>query len=53
MTVSLAYDGEGIGTMWGVHKAREIFTEAGFEHVHVHTQPDDPFNNYYVCQKTA
>jgi SAM-dependent methyltransferase len=53
MTVSLAYDGEGLGTMWGVHKAREIFTEAGFEHIHVHTQPDDPFNNYYVCQKTA
>ena len=32
MTVSLAYGGEGLGTMWGVQKARELFTDSGFEH---------------------
>ena len=30
MTVSLAYGGEGLGAMWGVQKARELFTDAGF-----------------------
>jgi SAM-dependent methyltransferase len=51
MTVSLAYDGEGLGAMWGVHKARELFTDAGFGPIHVHTLPGDPMNNYYVCHK--
>lgn len=51
MTVSLAYDGEGLGAMWGVHKARDLFTAAGFGHIQVHTLPGDPMNNYYVCHK--
>jgi 2-polyprenyl-3-methyl-5-hydroxy-6-metoxy-1,4-benzoquinol methylase len=51
MTVSLAYDGEGLGAMWGVHKARDLFTAAGFRHIQVHTLPGDPMNNYYVCHK--
>lgn len=51
MTVSLAYDGEGLGTMWGVHTAREIFAEAGFSDVTVHNIDADPGNNYYVCKK--
>jgi SAM-dependent methyltransferase len=51
MTVSLAYDGEGLGAMWGVHKARDLFTAAGFSQIQVHTQPGDPMNNYYVCKK--
>ena len=29
MTVSLAYGGEGLGAMWGVQKARELFTARG------------------------
>ena len=52
MSVSLAYDGEGLGAMWGVHKAREIFQEAGFTQIEVNTIPIDPSNNYYVCHKT-
>lgn len=51
MSVSLAYDGEGLGAMWGVHKAREIFTEAGFDEIEVNTIEIDPSNNYYVCRK--
>jgi SAM-dependent methyltransferase len=51
MTVSLAYDGEGLGAMWGVHKAREIFAEAGFDSIEVNNIATDPSNNYYVCQK--
>ena len=53
MTVSLAYGGEGLGTMWGVQKARELFTDSGFDKIEIHTVDGDPFNNYYVCQKTA
>ncbi len=53
MTVSLAYDGEGLGAMWGVQKAREIFTDAGFGPIQIHTLPGDPMNNYYVCQKST
>jgi SAM-dependent methyltransferase len=53
MTVSLAYDGAGLGAMWGVQKARETFAAAGFEHIQVHTVPGDPMNNYYVCHKVA
>ena len=51
MTVSLAYDGEGLGAMWGVQKAREVFAKAGFESVAIHNLPGDPMNNYYVCRK--
>ncbi len=51
MTVSLAYDGEGLGAVWGVHKAREIFSEAGFDSIEVNNIPTDPTNNYYVCHK--
>ena len=53
MTVSLAYGGEGLGTMWGVQKARELFTDSGFEKIEIHTVDGDLFNNYYVCHKTA
>jgi 2-polyprenyl-3-methyl-5-hydroxy-6-metoxy-1,4-benzoquinol methylase len=53
MTVSLAYGGEGLGAMWGVHRARELFADAGFVDMQVHTVEGDPFNNYYVCRKPA
>jgi SAM-dependent methyltransferase len=53
MTVSLAYGGEGLGAMWGVQKARELFIDSGFDKIEIHTVDGDPFNNYYVCQKTA
>lgn len=51
MTVSLAYDGVGLGAMWGVQAARELFARAGFADVQVHAVEGDPFNNYYVCRR--
>ena len=51
MTVSLAYDGVGLGAMWGVQKARELFAQAGFTDVSVRTIEGDILNNYYVCRK--
>lgn len=53
MSVSLAYDGEGLGAMWGVQLARRIFAEAGFDRIVVETIDADPSNNYYVCHKRA
>lgn len=53
MTVSLAYEGEGLGAMWGVQKAREVFGNAGFNDVEVHNVDGDHMNNYYVCHKAA
>lgn len=51
MTVSLAYEGEGLGAMWGVQKAKEVFTNAGFVDIVVKTLDFDPTNNYYICRK--
>jgi len=51
MTVSLAYDGDGLGAMWGVQKARQMFADAGFVEVEVNTIPGDLMDNYYVCRK--
>jgi ubiquinone/menaquinone biosynthesis C-methylase UbiE len=51
MTVSLAYDGVGLGTMWGQQKAEEMFREAGFTSVETHQVEEDPMNAYYVCRK--
>jgi SAM-dependent methyltransferase len=53
MTVSLAYDGDGLGAMWGVQKAREVFGGAGFDQIEVHNVAGDPMNNYYVCRKAG
>jgi len=51
MTVSLALDGEGLGTMWGEQKARELLGEAGFPEVAVEHVDGDNFNNFYVARK--
>ncbi len=51
MPVSLADGGEGLGAMWGVQQARQMFADAGFDHVVVKTLDIDPTNNYYVCRK--
>ncbi len=51
MTVSLALDGEGLGTMWGEQKARELLAEAGFHQVAVKHVDGDNFNNFYVARK--
>jgi len=51
MTVSLAEDGEGLGTMWGEEKALEMLAEAGFTSIKVKQLPHDFQNNYYICRK--
>ena len=51
MTVSLALDGEGLGTMWGEQKARELMGEAGFTEIDVKQVEGDIFNNYYIAVK--
>lgn len=51
MTVSLAGDGAGLGAMWGVQKAREVFANAGFVDVTVDQVPGDNANNVYIARK--
>ena len=51
MTVSLALDGAGLGTMWGEQKANEMFRAAGFTSVETERIPEDPMNVYYICRK--
>jgi 2-polyprenyl-3-methyl-5-hydroxy-6-metoxy-1,4-benzoquinol methylase len=51
MTVSLALDGAGLGTMWGEQKANEMFREAGFTSIETKRIPEDFLNVYYVCRK--
>jgi len=51
MTVSLALDGEGLGTMWGQQKARELLREAGFTSVEEKFVEGDIMNVYYICRK--
>ncbi len=51
MTVSLALDGEGLGTMWGEQKALEFLAEAGFTDVVVKQVEGDPINNFYIARK--
>jgi ubiquinone/menaquinone biosynthesis C-methylase UbiE len=50
MTVSLALDGEGLGTMWGKQKAHELFREAGFSSVEEKFVEGDILNVYYICR---
>jgi 2-polyprenyl-3-methyl-5-hydroxy-6-metoxy-1,4-benzoquinol methylase len=51
MTVSLALNGEGLGTVWGEQLARELLAEAGFTQVETKNIEGDIFNAYYVCTK--
>jgi hypothetical protein len=51
MTVSLAYDGEGLGAMWGEEKAVEMMKAAGFANVSLHKLDHDFMNTYYVATK--
>lgn len=49
MTVSLALDGDGLGTAWGAQTAVRMLGEAGFGKVEVKEIETDPFNSYYVA----
>ncbi|MDQ3531586.1 MAG: class I SAM-dependent methyltransferase [Actinomycetota bacterium] len=53
MTVSLALDGAGLGTMWGEQKALEMLADAGFTQVEIKHVEGDLFNNYYVATKSG
>ncbi|MBI2649573.1 MAG: class I SAM-dependent methyltransferase [Thaumarchaeota archaeon] len=52
MTVSLAYKGEGWGTLWGEQMARQKLQEAGFKRIEVKKIEGDIVNNYFVATKT-
>ena len=51
MTVSLALDGDGLGTVWGHQTAVRMLKEAGFTDVKVNNVETDPFNSFYVARK--
>ena len=51
MTVSLALNGAGLGTVWGEQKALAMLREAGLTRVDINRLAEDPLNNYYVARK--
>jgi ubiquinone/menaquinone biosynthesis C-methylase UbiE len=51
MTVSLAYDGEGLGTAWGRQLAVAMLGDAGFADVRVEEIRGDPRNYYYIARR--
>jgi hypothetical protein len=51
MTVSLAQNGAGLGTMWGEELAVEMLRKAGFDAVEVKRLEHDFQNNFYVMHK--
>lgn len=51
MTVSLALDGDGLGTVWGRELATSMLADAGFDDVVVREIDTDPINYYYVARK--
>jgi SAM-dependent methyltransferase len=53
MTVSLALNGAGLGTMWGEQKARQMLNEAGFTQLEVKHVEADFLNSYYIASRSA
>jgi 2-polyprenyl-3-methyl-5-hydroxy-6-metoxy-1,4-benzoquinol methylase len=53
MTVSLADNGAGLGTMWGEQVASQMLREAGFAGVEVKHVKGDVANSYYIALKGA
>ena len=53
MTVSLAYNGEGLGTMWGKEKAIQMLLDSGFTSVEVKKVEGDIMNYYYIANKLS
>ncbi len=49
MTVSLAYGGMGLGTVWGEQLARQMIRDAGFASVETVHLPGDLINCYHVA----
>ncbi|HEX9984656.1 MAG TPA: methyltransferase domain-containing protein [Thermoanaerobaculia bacterium] len=50
MTVSLAFDGEGLGTMWGEERARQMLADAGFTSFVFERLETDPVNYYCIAR---
>ncbi len=53
MTVSLAQNGAGLGTVWGTELAEQMLKEAGFPSVRIERLPHDIVNCYYLVRKQA
>ncbi len=51
MTVSLALDGAGLGTVWGEQKALAMLDEAGFRHVEIKRLEQEALNNFYLARQ--
>lgn len=51
MTVSLALDGDGLGTAWGEELAAKMLADAGFSEVEIRDVDDDPVNVYYIARR--
>jgi SAM-dependent methyltransferase len=51
MSVSLAFDGAGLGTAWGRQLATSMLADAGFRDVRVEEVESDIINNYYIARK--
>jgi 2-polyprenyl-3-methyl-5-hydroxy-6-metoxy-1,4-benzoquinol methylase len=51
MTVSLALNGDGLGTVWGTQKAKELLHGAGFTEIDIKSVEGDIFNAYYIARK--
>jgi SAM-dependent methyltransferase len=53
LTVSLAHDGAGIGTMFSESLARRLLADAGFIGTEVFEAPGDPADAIFVARKRA
>ena len=51
MTVSLAANGAGLGTMWGEQVAHQMLSAAGFTHIEVKHIEADFTNSYYIASR--
>ncbi len=52
MSVSLALDGDALGTVWGRELATSMLRDAGFASIDVTGLEGDVFNDYYIARKT-
>ena len=50
MTVSLALDGDGLGTVWGRQLATKMLHDAGFTSVGITTVEGDLLNDYFIAR---
>jgi len=51
MTVSLALDGAGLGTMWGEQVATQMLRDAGFTSIETTKIPENIVHVYYVSRR--